>query len=134
MATRYQQLRMAIARLAATADEQNAYLDSILRHLTPAGDATGYGNDELALEFGNIYLAVVEMEHWGEITHEEIAAAKPLDALLDRWSGEANADFWEREALWIDPRWEQVRQCAREVLSQYPDEDRPSDWLKATGA
>ena len=61
MPTRYQQLRQAIARLASAADEQHAYLESILSHLTPDGEVTGYGNDELALEFGDIYMAVGHM-------------------------------------------------------------------------
>jgi len=128
MATRYQQLRQAIARFAADADEQHAYLESIFAHPTRTGDATGYGNDELAEEFDGIYRATGHMLEWGEITQEEIDAAKPLEALLDQWSGEQNADLWRREALWQDPRWEQVRQCARQVLSQYPDEERTSDW------
>src|SRR6188768_210747 len=121
---RYQLLRETIVRLAASADDQHAYLESILAHLTPNGDATGYGNIELALEFDGIYPATEDMRQCGEITQEEIDAAKPLEALLTRWNGQQNADFWRREALWQDPRWEQVRQCARQVLSQYPNEER----------
>ena len=128
MPTRYQQLRQAIARLASTADEQHAYLESILSHLAPNGDASGYGNDELALEFGDIYMAAGDMRDWGEITQEEIDAAKPLDDLLAKWSGGQDGEFWRREALWSDPRWDQVRQCARQVLSLYPDEERASGW------
>src|SRR6187551_3311781 len=101
---RYQLLRESIVRLAASADDQHAYLESILAHLTPNGDATGYGNDELALEFDDLYPATEHMRQWGEITQEEIDAARPLEALLDRWSGHQNADFWRREALWQDPR------------------------------
>ena len=112
MTTRYQQLRQSIVRLAAPADEQHKYLESILRHLTPDNDASGYGDDELGLEFGDIYIAAGHMREWGEITLQEIDAAKPLDALLEMWSGEENAGFWRREALWADPRWEQVRQCS----------------------
>ena len=129
MATRYQQLRQAIVRLQSSADEQHAYLESILAHLTPGDDATGYGNDELALEFGEIYGAARHMREWGEITQREIDAVKPLSELLDKWSGEQNGDFWRREALWSDPRWEQVRQCARQALRLYRDEERASDWM-----
>jgi hypothetical protein len=130
MATRYQQLRKAIARLAAPADEQHAYLEGILGHLTANGDATGYGNDELALEFDDIYPAANHMRDWGEITQEEIDAANPLDELLEQLSGAQNADFWRRQALWDDPRWQQVRECAALVLSHYPDEERPSGWIE----
>ena len=129
MPTRYQQLRQAILRLGLNPDEQHTYLESILGHLTSDGDATGYGNDELALEFGDIYVAVGHMRDRGEINQDEIDAAKPLDELLDKWSDQQNADFWRREALWSDQRWEQVRQCARQVLSVYPDEERVSDWM-----
>lgn len=64
------------------------------------------------------------MRSRGEIMQAEIDAAKPLNALLDEWSGERHADFWRREALWSDPRWQQVRECAQQVLSLYPDEQR----------
>jgi hypothetical protein len=127
--TRYRQLRQAIARLALGADDQHAYLESILGHLTPDGDATCYGNDELAMEFGDIYRAAGHMRDWGEINEEEIAAARPLDELLKKWSCDRKSDFWRREALWTDPGWEQVRRCAHQVLNLYPDEDRPSAWV-----
>lgn len=134
MPTRYQQLRQAIARLGSTANEQHAYLESILGHLTPDGDARAYGNDELALEFEDIYVAAGHMRYWGEITQDEIDAAKPLEELLLKWSGRHNADFWRRDALWTDPRWEEVRERARKVLSAYPDEERESDWLSGSSA
>jgi hypothetical protein len=119
---RYQQLRRSIANLAAPADAQVAYLDRLLSPLTGGGSAADYGNDELALEFDGFYCAVGHMREDGEITQKTIEAAKPLDALLERWSGQANADFWTRDALFTDPRWEEVRQCARKVLEAYPDE------------
>ena len=130
MPTRYQQLRQAIARLAASADAQAAYLDRLFSQVTGGATPADYGNDELALEFDDIYCAVGHMREHGEITQEEIDAAKPLDALLDKWSGEANADFWTREALLTDPRWDEVRRCARQVLEAYPDEVRESDWTR----
>jgi hypothetical protein len=131
MATRYQQLRGAIARLGANADEQHAYLESILDYPRPDGIRTGYGNDELLEEFDGIYMAVEDMRDWGEISQSEIDAAKPLQELLNKWCRQQNSDFWQREALWSDPRWEQVRQCARQVLTRYPDEERASDWMGA---
>lgn len=128
MPIRYQQLREAIAILAAPAESQATYLDRLFSRLTAGSSAGGYGNDELALCFDDIYCAVGHMRDHGEITQEEIEAAKPLDALLARWSGEANADFWTREALFTDPRWEEVRRCAQKVLQAFPDEMRESDW------
>ncbi len=127
MPTRYQQLRQAIANLAAPADEQVTYLDSIFASLT-LGSAENYGNDELGLEFGEAYAAAEHMLDFGEIRPAEIEAARPLDELIRRWSGRRNADFWAREALFTDPRWEEVRHCARRVLAAFSDEERPSEW------
>lgn len=128
MPTRYQQLREAIANLAAPASEQAAQLDKMFSSLP--GSATDYGNDELALDFDAIYRASDHMLQYGEIAQEEIDAAKPLDALLDKWSGAENADFWTRDALFNDPRWEEVRLCAQSALQAYPDERRESDWTR----
>src|SRR4051812_201640 len=105
MPTRYQQLRLSIGNLAAPADAQAAYLERLHSPLTGGASAAGYGNDELGLEFGDIYCAVGHMLEHGAITQKEIDAAKPLDGLLERWSGKTNADFWTREALFNDARW-----------------------------
>lgn len=130
MPTRYQQLRQAIGLLAQSADEQHAWLESLLGDLTPDAGASAYGSDELALAFGDIFMAAGDMLERGEISRAEIDAARPLDALLDAWSGTENADFWRREALWTDPRWEQVRESARGALSAFPDEERPSSRIR----
>ena len=124
MTSRYQQLRQAVARLAATPEEQVAYLDSILGAFTPNGDASGYGNDELAFELEAIFEASADMIYHGELTELEKACVEPLDALLEKWSGEENAEFWARSALFSDPRWQEARNIAGEALSQLPDEER----------
>lgn len=131
MPTRYQQLRGAVVRLSLGADEQHAYLESILAPISGNGSGIGYGNDELALELDDFFLAAGHMRNWGEISDAEIAAVKPLDDLLAKWSGKADPDFWRREALWTDPRWEEVRTCAATALSALPDEERDSGWQDA---
>lgn len=128
MPRRYQMLRQTVARLTEGADAQHAYLESILGHLTPDGDASRYGNDELALELDDIYRAAGHMHEWGEISPEEIEAVRPLDAMLLALSGETHADFWRREALWSDPRWAEIRVLAQRALAQLPDEERTSSW------
>lgn len=130
MPTRYQQLRLSIANLAAPADAQAAYLDRLHSRLTDGASAAGYGNDELGLEFDDSYGAVGHMLDCGEISQKEIDAAKPLDRLLQQWSSKTNAGFWTREALFTDPRWHEVRQCAQNVLEAFPDEPRESDWTR----
>ncbi|HTU09659.1 MAG TPA: hypothetical protein VMG08_02075 [Allosphingosinicella sp.] len=128
MPTRYQQLRGAVFRLSLGADEQHAYLESILAHLSGNGSSVCYGNDELALELEDIFLAAGDMREWREIGDAEIAAIKPLDDLLEKWSGETDADFWRRDALWTDPRWDEVRALASTAFAMLPDEERDTGW------
>ncbi|MBA2466938.1 MAG: hypothetical protein H0V46_04955 [Sphingomonas sp.] len=129
MTTRYQQLRQSISNLAASPEAQLAHIETIFpNYSSPL--PSGFNTDELGLGFGEIYCAVGHMLEFGEITQAEIDAAMPLDALLEKLSGKANADFWTCQALLNDPRWEHVRRCAREVLEAYPDEDRESGWTR----
>ena len=122
--TRYQQLRQAVTTLAASADKQVGYLDKLKESLTSGRSAAACGNDELALELDDIFSAAADMIELGELTEAEREAVQPLDGLLARWSGEENADFWQRDALVGDPRWEQVRLAAAEALARLPDEVR----------
>ena len=127
MPTRYQQLRNAVTRLSWSADEQDAYLARIFAPLNSAGSGAGYGNNELALELDAIFNAAGDMGERGEITEVEVGAVEPLNRLLVKWSGSANADFWELEALRSDKRWEEVRACAKQALASLPDEERDTD-------
>jgi hypothetical protein len=122
--TRYQQLRHAVAILAATAEQQVRHLDQIFSKMLGGRSAAAYGNDELALEFEDIFVAAGDMIEHGELTEAEREAIRPLDELLLRWSGDENADFWEREALFHDSRWAEVRACAVWILARLPDEAR----------
>ena len=112
MPSRFERLRDAIANLAAPADQQD-------QHLTNQGFTADYGNDELAHEFDDIFSAAGHMEEEGELTPRQREAASPLDGLLKQWSGSLHADFWRREALWSDARWDEVRRVAREALTAY---------------
>lgn len=130
MSTRYTLLRAAVANLAAPADAQVSYLDRIFPDLADGRSAEGYGNDELALEFDDSFVAVRDMLHYGEIKPSEIAALQSLDDLLTRWSGKGHSDFWARTALFSDPRWETIRLRASEVLALLPDEPRESEYTR----
>ncbi len=134
MPTRYQVLRRTVVNLASPAEDQVEYLDRSFASLTGGGSAAGYGNDELALEFDDSYIAVGHMCEYGEISQREIEVLRPLDALLDRWSGQSNADFWRREALFTDPRWAEVRDCAAQALAHLPDELRESEYTRSLSA
>lgn len=130
MCTRYTLLREAVANLAAPANAQAAYLDRIFSGLTRGQSADAYGNDELALEFEDCFIAVGHMLHYGEIKTSEIDALQSLDDMLSRWSGEKHRDFWARTALFADPRWEAIRLRASEVLALLPDEARESEYTR----
>jgi hypothetical protein len=122
--TRYQRLRETVANLAAPAEEQVRHLDRIFTPMTGGRSAAGYGNDELALEFDDIFQGAGDMIDHGELTVAEKEAIRPLDALLAKWSAPGNAGFWRREALFDDPRWAEVRACAARALARLPDEER----------
>lgn len=119
MLKRYEQLRDAIANLASSADEQATYLDRL--HAASSGEAkaASYGNDELALEFDDVFHAAGHMIDTAEMTRWQRDAASPLDRMLKQLSGTENASFWTREALWSDPRWEEVRAIARRALAAF---------------
>jgi len=130
MRTRYTLLREAVANLAAPADAQVVYLDRSFSGLTGGQSAEAYGNDELAMEFEDSFIAVGHMLHYGEIKTSEIDALQSLDDMLSRWSGEKHSDFWARTALFADPRWEAIRLRASEVLALLPDEARESEYTR----
>ena len=72
-------LRDAVANLAAPAADQVAYLDRSFAGLTGGRSAEGYGNNELVLEFEDMFVAVDHMLDHGEITQAEIDALRLLD-------------------------------------------------------
>lgn len=124
MPTRFQNLRQAVANLSAPAEKQVHYLERLFMPLTGGNGTEGYGNDELALELQDIFLTASDMISHGELTEVEREAVRPLDELLEKWSGKQNSDFWRREALFHDARWEEVRSIASCALAQLPDEER----------
>jgi hypothetical protein len=124
MASRFQQLRQAVANLAAPAEEQVRYLDHLFASITGGGSAEAYGNDELVEEFDDIFLAANDMIEYGELTEAEKEAVGSLEATLTRWCGQRDAEFWLRDALFSDPRWTDIRACAAQALAELPDEER----------
>ena len=119
MTGRYEQLRQAIAVLAAAADAQAAHLDRLHAPLTGGGSAADYSNDELALEFDDVFHAAEHMIDAGELTPWQRDAALPLDHILKTLSSQVHADLWKRDALWTDVRWEEVRAIAKQALAAY---------------
>jgi hypothetical protein len=134
MTTRYQQLRTAVANLAAPADLQVAYLDEIFVPCTGGGSAEGYGNAELVEEFYDVFLALNHMHEFGEIEQSEIAATMRLDSFLNLICASQDNVLWSREALFTDERWKQIRLHASGVLKELPDEPRESEYTRGLGA
>lgn len=134
MGTRYTMLREAVANLAAPAEAQVSYLDSSFSGLTGGKSAEVYGNDEIALEFDDSFMALGDMLYHGEVIQEEVDALRTLEKMLSRWSGSAHRDFWARRALFEDPRWQAIRLRASEVLALLPDEMRESDYTRGLAA
>lgn len=124
MPTRYQQLRQAVANLAIPAEAQARYLDESFTSVTGGGCAAEHGNDELALELDGMFQAANDMIEHGELSEGERMAILPLDEWLTGWSGPGKADFWQRDALFNDARWEEVRACAAHALAGLPAEER----------
>ncbi|PAX06369.1 hypothetical protein [Sphingomonas lenta] len=124
MPSRYENLRNAVARLAAPAEQQVAYLDRIHAPLADGASAIGYGNDELALELDDYFSPACDMIFYGELSEAERTAILPLSKLLGKLGGQEHADFWRREALFNDPRWAEVRSHAAQALEHLPDEPR----------
>ncbi len=117
--TLYTNLKASIERLTWTADQQVAYLDSILGHLTKAEDTSGYRNDELALELEDNLVTLPNILDAGFLEIKAVDSIKPLDTFLNEHSGKENSDFWAREALYHDERWNEVRKLARTALTAF---------------
>lgn len=128
--TRYQMLRQAVANLAAPPELQADYLDRLFVQCTGGGSAAAYGNDELALELDDIFIATDHMIEFDEITADEVAAVKSLNDHFAAFWQPGDATFWTREALFNDTRWQEVRTFATRVLKRLPDELRESDYTR----
>lgn len=96
-------LRNAVERLAASPQEQEAYL----RRLGTAPSA-----DELALEFSDSL--IVEQNNLDEPARH---SALLLDQYLTKISGSEKAELWTVKALYGSSEWAHVRQLATDVLA-----------------
>lgn len=134
MSTRYQQLRAAVANLAAPADLQVAYLDELFIPCTGGGSAEGYGNIELVEEFYDIFLALNHMLECEEIKQSEVDAILLLDAILSSICADQDDLLWTREALFTDERWKQIRINASGVLKELADQTRESSYTRGLSA
>ena len=128
--TRYTNLREAVQRLASPATDQVHWLDDFFSQLTDGRSAEAYGNDELVMEFDDIAVARNHMMECHELSANEAEIVAEFDRIIGSICDPSDAAFWERKALYEDPRWEQIRAAAKLTLAQLPDECRESDWTR----
>lgn len=100
-------LKHSLQLLAIPADQQlNLLPDFIVKA------------DEMALDFSNWYEAAV-----GNFGHgfkpSQIAALKSIDDLLEKMSGEKNAEYWTDEAVRSGNQWAEVRLLAKKALDEF---------------
>lgn len=100
-------LAEALARLAAPAAEQRAYVRAL---------GTAPCIDELALEFDDMYVVKPLMLSRGALSTAETVPLDAVDALLKAMSGRHQAVLWDLDAL-DKPEWARVRELARSALS-----------------
>ncbi|MEO1647622.1 MAG: hypothetical protein AAFR32_02265 [Pseudomonadota bacterium] len=128
--TRYTNLREALQRLALPAIKQAEWLDDFFSQLTDGKCAEAFGNEELVMGFGDIALARNHMMEFQELSANEAEIVAEVDSIIGSICDPSDSDFWERKALYEDPRWEQIRAVAKLTLAQLPDERRESDWTR----
>jgi hypothetical protein len=74
--------------------------------------------DELALDFDDAFGGGRKAL---DVSENAAAAVKSLNDFLQSLSGDVDPDFWSREAVVNDQRWQRVRDLAAEVLHVLPD-------------
>ena len=116
----HNKLRDALQRLAATPEEQDAWLTDIFSDVF-GDEAKNTHCEELALELHNLLVASSYLIETGQASKSQIEAVQPLDNYLESLSSQKESGFWAREALFKDKRWELVRQLAKDALKAFPN-------------
>ncbi|SHU66786.1 Uncharacterised protein [Mycobacteroides abscessus subsp. abscessus] len=91
----------SVVRMAASPEIQISYLQEL-----------GVGTDELALEFGSLYVP-----ERLSLTDRQSVYAVDLDRLLTAMSEAPDVGQWSFEGLQSDDRWAEVRLLAAELLA-----------------
>lgn len=71
------------------------------------------GPDEIALMFDDAWRAPQ-----GELTGEDLAGLRAIDAILDEMTADRTVDHWSVVALAEDVGWERARGLARGILDR----------------
>jgi len=97
-----EQLRISLQLLASEGQDQ-------ISHYPPHVDIIG----ELVMDYDHHASAICT--YW-EISQDQAAQLKALQAFFYTVDDSATGDFWTVEALFSDPRWDEARSMAKQVL------------------
>jgi hypothetical protein len=77
--------------------------------------------DDLAIEFDHWYRAATTPSALpnSRINSRQELLLKRIDTLLDEMSGEENQELWTIDALKSNPKWERIRELAKEALELF---------------
>ena len=125
----YLSLRQKVELLAAPATEQVEWLDQSFSLVTGGGSAEGYGNDELLDGYFEDVVALNHLVEIGQVTKTEAESMLRLEDFIAEMS-KGNDEFFERDALFSDRRWEDIRVVAKEVLAELPNKSNDPEWMK----
>ncbi|MBI4491879.1 MAG: hypothetical protein HY690_03695 [Chloroflexi bacterium] len=104
-----QDLTHALARLAAPARDQIAYLGDL--GVSPSAD-------ELALELDDVAGLVPRLVACGKLTPQQAERIAAVHRKLDEMSGQDKSCLWTETGLQDRPEWEEVRRLAAAALSE----------------
>src|SRR5216684_4658087 len=97
-----EQLRISLQLLAAAGQDQ-------IQHYPPQVDIIG----ELVMDYDHHASAICT--YW-EISSDQTAQLKSLQDFFYTVDDTATSDFWTVEALFSEPRWDEVRSMAKQAL------------------
>jgi hypothetical protein len=106
-----QLIREALGRLAASPEEQRAYLVNL---------GTAPGADELALELDDAVQVLPQLVDLTWLTQEQTALIMAVHRKLGEMSGAEHAALWVISVLDTSPDWADVRALARAALDAFP--------------
>ncbi len=101
------QLQQALGRLAAPADDQIEYLETL--GVAPSAD-------ELALELDDLVRQIPMAVQAGVLSIEAEIAIRRVDEKLDSMSSTQHSDLWWTNRLIDSREWKEVRNLSKEAL------------------
>lgn len=73
--------------------------------------------DELALNFGDAFRLIHQLEASGHLTRQQAEALERVDKLLREMTNRHESSLWTLESLRVSPAWQALRAEARSALA-----------------